>query len=325
MSRKVQCLLCPFQCVLNPGERGVCQVRCNLDGKLVSLVYSRPGALNIDPVEKKPLFHFLPGSATFSLATAGCNLGCKFCQNWQLSQARPEDLAAYDAPPEKIVRLAKENGCRSVAYTYTEPVIFYEYALDTSLAARAKGLKNILVTAGFINPAPMRRLAKAVDAANVDIKSMSDDFYRNICSGGLKPVLRTCEICLEEGVILEVTNLIIPGLNDGAEDIRALIQWIKKNLGDRVPLHFSRFSPMYKLANLIPTPVETLIRARDTALDAGLKHVYIGNIYVKNGEDTFCASCRKKLVERRGYTISFNKVQNGKCPFCKTKIYGLWE
>ncbi len=324
MSNQVQCLLCPFKCTLKPGERGVCQVRMNMDGKLISLVYARPATMHVDPIEKKPVFHLYPGSGAFSLATFGCNLGCKFCQNWQLSQAKPEDNTNYYAPPEKIIELAQQKHCRSIAYTYSEPIVFYEYMYDTSVLAKQKGIKNIMVTAGFINPEPMRKLAKVIDAANVDLKGFTEDYYRDVCHGALKPVLKTLEICVEENVILEITNLIVTTLNDDMKIIRKMVKWIKKNLGPQIPIHFSKFSPMYKLKNLPPTPVQTLINARKTAMDEGMHYVYIGNIYVKDGETTFCPKCGKKLIERYGYTIMSNNMKSNNCPNCGKKIYGLW-
>lgn len=325
MGKKVQCLLCPFKCVLKENDRGICQVRMNKNGKLISLVYARPATLHIDPIEKKPIFHLMPGSKAFSLATFGCNLGCKFCQNWQLSQSRPEDHQNYVAPPDKIVSIAKNKGCDSIAYTYSEPIVYYEYAYDTAVIAKKNKIKNILVSAGFINPKPMRRLAKVIDAANIDLKGFTEEYYRNVCFGALKPVLRTLEICVEMNVILEITNLIVPTLNDNYKIIRKMVQWIRKNLGEQIPLHFSRFTPMYKLKNLPPTPVETLIKARKIAMDEGLKFVYIGNVYVENGETTYCPHCGKKLVERYGYTITANVMKSNYCPYCRTKIYGLWK
>ncbi len=324
MSNDVQCLLCPFKCTLKPDERGICQVRMNMDGKLISLVYARPATIHVDPIEKKPIFHLYPGSGAFSLATFGCNLGCKFCQNWQLSQTRPEDGTNYYAPPAEIVKLAKQKNCSSIAYTYSEPIVYYEYTYDTSVLAKQKGIKNIMVTAGFINEKPMRKLAKVIDAANVDLKGFTENYYRNVCHGALKPVLKTLEICVEENVILEITNLIVTTLNDDMKMIKKMAKWIRKNLGPQIPLHFSKFTPMYKLKNLPPTPVKTLINARKTALDEGMHYVYIGNVYVKDGETTFCPNCGKKLVERYGYTIRSNKMKSNNCPYCGEKIYGLW-
>jgi len=324
MASKVQCQLCPFQCTLAPDERGVCQARMNINGKLVSLVYARPATVHVDPIEKKPIFHLYPGSSAFSFACFGCNLGCKFCQNWQLSQTAPWEGTNYYAPPEKIIEMTIQKSCKSIAYTYSEPIVFYEYTYDTSVLAKTKGLKNILVSAGFINPKPMRKLAKVIDAANIDLKGFSEEYYRNVCHAALKPILKTLEICVQEKVILEITNLIVPTLNDDMQMIKKMARWIKKTLGPDIPLHFSRFTPMYKLKNLPHTPVKTLVNARKTALDVGLHYVYIGNVYVKGGETTFCPQCKRKLIERYGYTILSNKMKTNNCPFCGKKIYGLW-
>jgi len=321
---KVQCLLCPFKCKLSENERGICQVRMNLDGELVSLVYGKPATYHIDPIEKKPIFHMYPGSRAFSIATFGCNLGCKFCQNWQLSQSAPEEFMNLNMPPENVVNLAIKTNSQSIAYTYSEPIVFYEYTYDTSVLAKEKNIKNVFVSAGFINPKPMRKLAKVLDAANIDLKGFSEEYYRKICYGALKPILKTLEICVEENVILEITNLIVPTLNDDMKMIKNMCKWIKNNLGDYIPLHFSRFFPMYKLKNLPPTPVDTLVRARNIARDVGLKFVYIGNIYVEDGETTFCPNCGRKLIERYGYNIISNVMKSNSCPYCGTKIYGLW-
>ncbi len=325
MSKKVQCLLCPFKCILDEGERGVCYVRVNIGGKLISLVYGKPAAVHVDPIEKKPIYHMYPGSGAFSIATFGCNLGCKFCQNWQLSQGKPEENINYDLPPARVVELAIKYKCKSIAYTYSEPVVFYEYMYDTAVIAKSKGIKNIFVTAGFINPAPLRKLAKYIDAANVDLKGFTEEYYRNVCYGALKPVLRTLEILAEEGVLVEITNLIVPTLNDDMRIIKKMCKWIYKNLGPQYPLHFSRFFPMYKLTHLPPTPVETLLKARKIAKEAGLYYVYVGNVYVEDGGTTFCPSCKKALVVRRGYSVvEYNITKEGRCKYCGEKIYGIW-
>ena len=253
----VECELCPRRCVLANYQRGDCRVRVNVDGTLYTLVYGKPCATHVDPIEKKPLFHFLPGTAVYSIATAGCNLHCKYCQNWEISQTAPEDAHNVDLEPARVVAEAGRTGCISVAYTYSDPIIFYEYTLEASRLGRRRGLKNVLVTAGYIEPTPLRELCKVSDAANVDLKSMSDDFYRDVCGGRLEPVLRSLKIMREEGIWLEVTNLIVPGLNDAPSAFTALARWVRDNLGAETPLHFSRFYPMYKLANLPPTPVAT--------------------------------------------------------------------
>ncbi len=321
----VQCELCPKACVIRPGQSGDCRVRVNLDGKLVAVTYGHPCAVHVDPVEKKPLFHFLPGSRILSIATVGCNLHCKNCQNWEISQENPENVAARHLPPEGIPQLAERYGCRSVAYTYTDPVVFYEYTLDSCIEAREAGLKNALVTAGYINEAPLRELCRHVDAANIDLKAFSDRFYRDICDATLKPVLNTLVVAKSMGVLVEVTNLIIPTLNDKDADIRDLCRWVARNMGKETPLHFSRFFPHYRMKNLPPTPAATLDRAREIAKAEGLYHVYVGNIIRRGAENTHCHACGRLLVERRRYTILQNSVSGGRCPECNTEVYGIWE
>jgi pyruvate formate lyase activating enzyme len=296
----------------------------NKDGKLYSLVYGKPCAVHIDPIEKKPFFHFLPGTTSFSIATAGCVLSCKFCQNWQISQAKPEDTDTYDLPPDKVVTQAIANKCRSVTYTYTEPTVFYEYMYDTAVIARKHGIKNTMHSCGYINENPLRKLSKYLDAADIDLKGFTEDFYSRICNGSLRPVLNSLVVLKEEDVWLELTNLVIPTLNDNMKNIKDMCIWIQKNLGYDTPVHFSRFFPYYKLTNLPPTPLETLIDARKTAMDSGLRFVYIGNIR-HEGESTFCPKCKKLLVERIGYFVKQNHILNGKCKFCSTAIAGVWS
>ncbi len=281
--------------------------------------------MHIDPVEKKPFFHFMPGTRTLSLATVGCNLHCKNCQNWEISQANPEDSEAVFCPPEKLVELAKSNQCTSLAYTYTDPVIYYEYTLDTSKPAKAAGIRNILITAGYINKEPWKELLKWTDAARIDLKSMSDDFYRENCSATLKPVLDCLVLTKESGVHLEVINLVIPTLNDSPEQIRTLAKWVKGNLGEDTPLHFSQFYPQYKMIHLPPTSAETLDTARQIAQAEGMKYVYIGNIASKTGQNTYCPRCKRLLIERSGFSILSNNLKDGTCPDCGEKIYGVWK
>ncbi len=324
MVKTVQCELCPNGCVLDVNQVSRCRARMNKDGVLFSLVYGKPCAVHVDPIEKKPFFHFLPGTTAFSIATAGCVLSCKFCQNWQISQAKPEDTDTYDLPPDKVVSQAKIYKCRSVTYTYTEPTVFYEYMYDTAIIAKKNGIKNTMHSCGYINEKPLRKLAKYLDAADIDLKGFTEDFYARICSGSLKPVLDSLVVLKKEGVWLEITNLVIPTLNDDIKKIREMCTWILKNLGSDVPIHFSRFLPHYKLNNLPPTPLETLTEARNTAMDAGLKFVYIGNIR-HEGESTFCPKCKKILIERIGYFVEQNNIANGKCRFCSTSIPGVWS
>jgi pyruvate formate lyase activating enzyme len=324
MGKIVQCELCPNGCVLDVNQVSRCRARINKDGTLFSRVYGKPCAVHVDPIEKKPFFHFFPGTTAFSIATAGCVLSCKFCQNWQISQASPEDTDTYDLPPEKVVSGAINYKCKSIAYTYTEPTAFYEYMYDTAVVAKKQGVKNVMHSCGYINEKPLRKLSKYLDAADLDLKAFTEDFYQKISGGMLKPVLNSLVVLKEEGVWLEITNLVIPTLNDDIKKINEMCRWIHKNLGPDVPLHFSRFFPNYKLDNLPPTPIDTLTDARKTAMDVGLKFVYIGNIR-HEGESTFCPKCKKILIERIGYFIKQNNIKNGKCSFCGTSIPGIWS
>ncbi|MHC4389273.1 MAG: AmmeMemoRadiSam system radical SAM enzyme [Planctomycetota bacterium] len=322
----VQCELCPKMCIMKPGQSGECRVRINIDGVLQTVVYGFPCSLSLyDPVEKKPLFHFLPGTRILSVATVGCNLHCLNCQNWDISQTNPEDSKAGSLPPETLVRFAKRNRYLSIAYTYSDPIIFYEYTYDTSRLARAEGIQNVLVTAGYINKEPWQRLLKVVDAANIDLKGMTDDFYRRVCSGTLKPVQDALVLAKASGILLEVTNLVIPTLNDKPEQIRKLARWIKENLGSETPLHFSGFYPQYKMRNLPSTSLETLEMAREIGISEGLYYVYIGNVRSKEGENTYCPDCKGLLIERIGYTILQNRLRDGRCPDCGREIYGVWK
>jgi pyruvate formate lyase activating enzyme len=324
MGKIVQCELCPNGCVLDVNQVSRCRARINKDGTLFSRVYGKPCAVHVDPIEKKPFFHFLPGTTAFSIATAGCVLSCKFCQNWQISQASPEDTDTYDLPPEKVVRETINYKCKTIAYTYTEPTAFYEYMYDTAVIAKKHNVKNVMHSCGYINEKPLRKLSKYLDAADLDLKAFTEEFYQNISGGMLKPVLNSLVVLKEEGVWLEITNLVIPTLNDDIKKINEMCRWIHKNLGPDVPLHFSRFFPNYKLDNLPPTPIDTLTDARKTAMDVGLKFVYIGNIR-HEGENTFCPKCKKILIERIGYFIKQNNIKNGKCSFCGTSIPGIWS
>ena len=324
MSKTVQCELCPNRCVLDEGQHSRCRARMNKGGVLYSLVYGKPCAVHVDPIEKKPFSHFLPGTTAFSIATAGCVLSCKFCQNWQISQARPEDTDTYDLPPDEVVRKAMFYECRSISYTYTEPTVFYEYMYDTAVIAKKYGIKNTMHSCGYINEKPLRKLSKYMNAANIDLKGFTEDFYNRICNGSLKPVLNSLVVLKQEGVWLEITNLVLPTLNDDMKTIREMSKWIKKNLGVDTPIHFSRFYPHYKLDNLPPTPLETITEARKTAMDVGLKYVYIGNIR-HEGENTYCPKCKKMLIEREGYFVKQNNIANGKCKFCSTSIAGVWS
>ncbi|MFA5062657.1 MAG: AmmeMemoRadiSam system radical SAM enzyme [Candidatus Omnitrophota bacterium] len=321
----VQCQLCPRRCMIPDGARGYCGVRQNRGGTLYSLVYAKPVAIHIDPIEKKPFFHFLPSTNAYSIATAGCNLKCKFCQNWAISQSSPEEVEYRYLEPSELVREAKDSGSASIAYTYSEPTIFYEYMLETAKSARQQGLKNVMHSNGYINEAPLRALAKYLDGANIDLKGFSDDYYSKLTEGALAPVLNSLKVLKSEGVHIEITTLLLPGFNDDEESLRKMCLWIKDNLGPDTPLHFSRFFPMYKLISLNPTPVESLEKARNIAIKCGLKYVYIGNIPANPAENTYCPRCGKIVIERRGYFIVRNDLKDGKCKFCGENIAGIWK
>ncbi|NQU79139.1 AmmeMemoRadiSam system radical SAM enzyme [Candidatus Woesearchaeota archaeon] len=320
----VKCCLCPNFCVIKDGEKGSCNVRVNRKGTLYSMAYGLPYTANSDPVEKKPLFHFRPGSKTFSIATAGCNLHCLFCQNWQISQRGPEDMPCFRMDPEKVVAKAKEEGCDSISYTYVEPAVFYEYMLDIAKIAHKNGLKNIIVTNGYLNPEPVKLLYKHIDACNVDLKSFNEEFYIKYCNGRLQPILDTIKTIHKMGVWLELTTLMIPTMNDDMDVFKSQCEWIKDKLNDNVPLHISRFFPFYKLARLPPTPPETLDKAYMIAKDAGLNNVYIGNIKTAGKENTLCPKCKKTLIERVHHSISAKRMVNNRCPDCNTKIVGVF-
>lgn len=319
----VQCSLCPWFCVLKNEQRGNCKVRLNRGGKLYTLVYGNPCSANVDPIEKKPLFHFLPGSNVYSVGTAGCNLKCKFCQNWTLSQSNPEDIASKDLSPAKVVENALKTKCKSIAYTYTEPTIFYEYVFDTAKIAKRKGLKNVMVTNGYINPEPIKQLYPLIDAVNVDLKGFTDNFYTDIVGAKLKPVLETLKLIQKQGTFIEITNLLIPGLNDNVGSIKKMCDWIVKNLGKDVPLHFSRFFPDYQLQHIPPTHEQKMYNAREIALKKGMQFVYIGNMIVDVEDDTFCTKCGKVVIERDRFNVVHSKLKEGKCD-CGNEIPGVW-
>jgi len=318
--------------VIEAGQSGECRVRVNIGGTLTTVVYGYPCSVNVDPVEKKPLAHFLPGTGILSIATVGCNLHCLNCQNWEISQANPEEMPAlfYSREklywsPQDLVDIAKQANCPSLAYTYTDPIAYYEYTYDTAKLAHEAGLRNVLVTAAYINPEPWERLLRFVDVARIDLKAMSEEFYREVCSATLQPVLNALVLAKASSALVEVTNLVIPTLNDKPEQIRELARWVKANVGGETPLHFSRFFPRHKMLNLPPTSPETLDLARQVAMEEGLQYVYIGNIASKEGQNTYCPACKSLLIERSGYTILQNNLKNGTCPKCGNQIYGVWK
>lgn len=322
----LQCDLCPRDCKLHEGQRGACFVRARADDRMVLTTYGRSSGFCIDPIEKKPLNHFYPGSSVFSFGTAGCNLACKYCQNWDISKSRDTDRLMDQASPEAIARAARLHGCHSVAFTYNDPVVFLEYALDTAEACHDRGLKTVAVTAGYIHDAPRRELFARMDAANVDLKAFSDDFYCKFCSGHLQPVLDTLRYIRHETTCwLEITTLLIPGHNDSAGEIAALSKWVANELGTEVPLHFTAFHPDWKMIDVPPTPPAALSMARRIALDEGLLYVYAGNVHDQEGETTRCPSCRQGLVVRDWYEIlSYELTIDGNCPYCGVSIAGVF-
>jgi len=322
--QKIQCQLCPRGCLVAHKQRGFCGVRENREGRYYSLVYGNPCAVHIDPIEKKPFYHVLPASTSFSIATAGCNFRCKFCQNWEISQTTPEETYNVALPPEQVVDLAKRARSRSIAYTYVEPTIFFEYMLETARLARKEGILNVYHSNGFINPDPLMELCRYLNAANIDLKGFTEEYYSTMSQGRLAPVLQSLKILKSQRVHVEITTLVVPTQNDDPETIQKMCQWIESELGPDTPLHFSRFYPLYKLRNLPPTPVATLEKCRQVATEAGLQYVYIGNVPGHEGEWTFCPGCKKLLIHRQGYGILEINVSKGKCKFCGKPIPGIW-
>jgi len=320
----VRCNLCPHGCFIAEGERGHCRVRENRGGRLFSVVYGNPCAVHVDPIEKKPFYHFLPTAAAFSLATAGCNLRCLYCQNWQISQVPPEGAQNADLPPEEVVRYAQMYNAPVIAYTYTEPTVFYEYMLATARLAREAGLLNVVISAGFINPDPLRELCAAVDGIKIDLKGYDEDFYREVCGAELGPVLEAIRTIYESGTHLEIVNLVVPTLNDRMDQLRALARWVAQDLSPDVPLHFTRFHPQYRLQNLPPTPVESLETAREIALEEGVRFVYVGNVPGHPGNNTYCPACGQPIVVRQGFAVVEYHLEGGNCAYCGEPIPGVW-
>jgi pyruvate formate lyase activating enzyme len=322
---RVECELCPQKCTVADAERGTCGVRENRRGTYVTLVHSLACSVHADPIEKKPLFHVMPGERALSYATAGCNVECKFCQNWEISQFRPEQVRSAYLPPEALVDAAKRSGSKLTAATYSEPVVFWEYVRDAAMAAKKAGLAPVVVSNGYIQPKPLKEVLPLLRAVKIDLKSFRDEFYRDQLRAELKPVLTSLEIIREAGVWLEIVVLLIPTLNDSAAEVRDLSRWVKTNLGADVPVHFTRFHPTYRLTNLPPTPVATLERAWNTARAQGLNHVYVGNVPGHPGENTVCPGCGEIAIRRVGYRIIENRVADGVCPDCSREIPGVWR
>lgn len=326
-NKAINCKLCPQSCYLTPGDRGFCRTRVNIDGKLYTYSYGNPVSINIDPIEKKPLYHFLPGTKAFSLSTAGCNLRCLFCQNADISQHKPEDLRHYDLFPKQTVAAVesekfKDNKVKTIAYTYGEPVAYYDYMLDTSKLAQKSNIKNAVITAGYINKAPLNELMKYVDTIKIDLKGFNDQVYRKLTSSELQPTLETIKQ-INKKVWLEIVNLVVPTQNDNLEEIKQMSEWVK-SLNKDIPLHFSRFDPQYKLQHLPPTPMQTLQKAYDIAKEVGLNYVYIGNVPHGDYENTYCPKCGKIAIERHGYIIKQMNIKDGKCTECNQPIAGIF-
>jgi len=321
----VRCQLCAQRCAIGEGESGRCRARRNVGGELRSLVYGRPAAIHVDPIEKKPFFHFLPGTTAYSLGTVGCPLSCKFCQNWQISQARPGDFDAEYLGPSAVVDAAVRRGSRVVAFTYNEPTVFAEYALDIAAAARPRGVRSVMVSCGFMNERPLADLCRALDAVKIDLKGFSEDFYRGVSGAALAPVLRSIAQVRKAGVHLEIVNLVVPTLNDADASLARLVSWVKSDLGADVPLHFTRFHPDYQLRNLPPTPVATLERARAMAMARGLRYVYVGNVPGHPGNHTYCPKCRARVIARQDFFVLESTIKDGRCAACGCPIAGVWS
>jgi len=323
---RVQCYLCNHRCIISPSKRGICGVRENRSGRLYTLVFGRAISLNVDPIEKKPLFHLFPGSTSFSIATVGCNFRCLQCQNHEISQMSANEgrIEGRTIAPSQIVSLAKEHQCRSISYTYTEPTIYFEYAYETAVIASQEGIKNIFVTNGYMTEEALRKIHPYLDAANVDLKSFQETFYKEVCGARLKPVLETLKLMRQMGIWVEITTLVIPTLNDSEKEFEEIAQFVV-SLGPEVPWHISAFYPTYKMIDLPRTSASSLHRAREIGMKAGLRYVYCGNIPGEEGEDTLCPHCGKTVVERTGFRVMKNKIVKGECGYCHSKIDGVWD
>lgn len=324
INNTIKCKLCPHNCILTNGKTGICKVRVNIDNKLYTLAYGNLCAANIDPIEKKPLFHFLPSTKTFSIAINGCNFHCYNCQNWNISQSSPDDNVKITTP-QQIVESALKNNCKSISYTYTEPTIFYEFMLETAKLAKIHGLKNIIVSNGFINSEPLLELCKYIDAANIDLKCFDNNVYKKLTGGKLQPILETINTLHNNNVWLEITNLVIPDYTDDLNSIKKMCKWLYDNKLSEIPLHFSRFFPIYKLNESSPTPIEKLKEAMLIAKNEGITYVYIGNIHEQDSENTYCNICNKLLIKRIGFNVIENHIVDNKCKFCGNNINGIWH
>ena len=324
--RKVICEVCPNLCLLAPGDRSVCRSKVNMDGKLYSLAYGNPCSVNTDPIEKKPLFHFKPRIKALSLATTGCNFRCLNCQNWEISQAKPHEVPyTYNLFPDEVIEAALKSRAESIAYTYSEPVTFFEYMIDTARRARQAGLYNLWVSNGYINQKPLLALCEVLDGATINLKAYSDAVYRGLNGGRLQPVLDTFQTLHDQNIHFEIINLVVPGYTDDDKMVKEMCAWILKNIGPDHPLHFLRFFPRYKLDRLPPTPVSTLTRYRKMAMQDGIRYVYVGNVARHEGNNTYCHNCKNLLIERQGYFIPTYNLVGNMCKFCSTVIPGVWH
>jgi pyruvate formate lyase activating enzyme len=324
-ARGIMCRICPNECVLKEGELSKCNNRKVIKSKLYTLAYGNPCSVNSDPIEKKPLYHFLPGTRAFSIATAGCNLVCLNCQNWTISQTSPDKTRNYNLMPAKVISECINKGCKSIAFTYSEPVTFYEYAFETATLAKEAGIKNIFKSNGYIYPDPLKKLCSVIDAANIDLKAFNESTYLKLSGGKLQPVLDSLKIYRDMGVWLEITNLVIPTWTDDPEQIGKMCRWLSDNGFKKVPIHFSRFHPTFKLEQLPPTPIDILNKAVQIASGEGLQYIYTGNVPGNEISDTICPKCHSTLIVRHGYTVASNSLTSGKCNKCGTNIDGVWN
>jgi pyruvate formate lyase activating enzyme len=320
----VKCLLCAHGCIIKPGQRGRCRTRMNVNGELRSLVYGRPVSIHVDPIEKKPFYHFLPGADAYTIGTSGCPFQCKFCQNWELSQSSPEDYQVPFASPARISRSAFERKASIIAYSYNEPTVYTEYLTDIARAGKKLGLRSVLISCGFMNEAPLAEMCSVLDAIKIDLKGFSEHFYRTVSNAELRPVLRSIKQIAKSRIHLEIVNLVVPTLNDSDTMLQELIEWLLGEVGPDVPIHFSRFHPDYQMLNLPPTPIATLERARDMALSRGMHYPYTGNVPRHPSNHTYCPNCKKAVIQRHGYFITEMNIKNGRCKFCRRKIAGVW-
>jgi pyruvate formate lyase activating enzyme len=321
----IKCRLCSQGCVIGDGKRGRCNTRINYKGELRTLVYGRPISVHVDPIEKKPFYHFLPGKSAFSFATSGCPLRCAFCQNWEISQSRPEDYSSEFIAPSRMVKQVTTENIPIIAYTYNEPSVFAEYLIDIAREARPKGLRNVMVSCGFMTETPLTDMLEVLDAIKIDLKGFSPDFYRKVCQAELNPVLRTIKQIAKSKVHLEIVNLVVPTLNDSDAMLKGLAHFIVNEVGVDVPLHFTRFHPDYQLRNLPPTPQETLDRARAIAMDKGIHYAFVGNMPGDPGNNTYCPKCHKVIIERSGFFVEQMHLKQGRCEYCHEKIAGVWS